>query len=292
MLEDAKFPLPPPGKTGWPWTEETKPLPPLMPNGKPWPRISIVTTSYNRRQYLEQTIRSVLLQNYPNLEYLIIDGGSSDGSADVIKHYSTNDKRIRWVSEKDNGISDAMNKGISMATGEIVAHLHSDDYYADSNILSTVSSAFARNDSSYWLTGGIYIVDNNGKRLTTIKVRNYAYNNLVEANTILHPSTFIIRKAFTLVGMFDLSLSYAMDYDLWLRLGMLGDPLLIDASLTCFRAHKGSISTANSGKAFDEAWRVRIKYLKSNPLKLLRGYLSYLRSRKYAISFNRSLLSG
>ncbi len=122
-----ELPAPPPGKTGWPWTEESPQLPGTMPDGSPWPSVSIVTPSLNQRQFIEETIRSVLLQGYPDLEYIIIDGGSTDGSLEIIKKYEP------WlayrVSERDRGQSHAINKGWQRARGEILAWLNSDDTY-------------------------------------------------------------------------------------------------------------------------------------------------------------------
>src|SRR5258706_9696990 len=128
------LPPPPPGKTGWPWTEETQPAADVLPNkafqrispriSRISPRISIVTPSYNQGRFLEETIRSVLLQDYPNVEYFVIDGGSRDESVDVITKYSP--WLAHWESVRDNGQADAINKGFRLATGELVAYLNSD----------------------------------------------------------------------------------------------------------------------------------------------------------------------
>ena len=119
------LPAPPEGKTGWPWTEQTEVLPDKMPDGSDWPRISIVTPNYNYGHFIEETIRSILLQGYPNLEYIIIDGASTDNSIEIIKKY---EKWVSyWVSEKDTGQSNAINKGLERCTGEFFNWINSDD---------------------------------------------------------------------------------------------------------------------------------------------------------------------
>jgi GT2 family glycosyltransferase len=123
----TELPPPPEGTTGWPWTEETQPLPPAQPGGRPWPRLSIVTPSYNQATFLEATLRSVLLQGYPDLELIVIDGGSTDDSVSVIRKYEP--WLAHWCSEPDRGQSHAINKGFGMATGEVLAWLNSDDIY-------------------------------------------------------------------------------------------------------------------------------------------------------------------
>lgn len=122
-----ELPSPPAGKTGWPWTVQTEPLPMRMWDGSEWPRISIVTPNYNYGYFLEETIRTVLLQGYPNLEYIVIDGGSTDNSIDIIKKYEP--WLAYWASEKDRGQAHAINKGLEKATGSIAAYLNSDDLY-------------------------------------------------------------------------------------------------------------------------------------------------------------------
>jgi glycosyltransferase involved in cell wall biosynthesis len=119
------LPAGPPGKTGWPWTEETAPLPATAPGGKSWPRISIVTPNYNYGAYLEAAIRSVILQGYPNLEYFVIDGGSSDRSVEILRKYEP--WLTYWESERDRGQTHAINKGLARCTGEVVNWLCSDD---------------------------------------------------------------------------------------------------------------------------------------------------------------------
>jgi GT2 family glycosyltransferase len=123
----AELPAPPEGSAGWPWTEETPPLPPAQPDGRPWPRVSIVTPSYSQAAFLEGTIRSVLLQGYPDLELIVMDGGSTDGSVSILRKYEA--WLAHWRSEPDRGQSHAINKGFRLATGEILAWLNSDDIY-------------------------------------------------------------------------------------------------------------------------------------------------------------------
>ena len=137
----AELPPPPEGKTGWPWTVETPRLPPARPDDSPWPSISIVTPSFNQGTYLEETIRSILLQGYPNLEYIIIDGGSTDESAAIIKKYER--WLTYWVSEPDQGQPQAINKGFARVSGEIGGYLNSDDFYL-SNALSAAAVSFMR----------------------------------------------------------------------------------------------------------------------------------------------------
>jgi glycosyltransferase involved in cell wall biosynthesis len=137
----AELPPPPSGKTGWPWTVETPPLPPERLDGSAWPRISIVTPSYNQGQFIEETIRSILLQGYPDLEYIIIDGGSTDQSVDIIKKYEP--WLTHWVSEKDRGQAHAINKGFAQASGKIGAYLNSDDFYLP-GALSSAAESFIR----------------------------------------------------------------------------------------------------------------------------------------------------
>ena len=135
------LPPSPPEKTGWPWTEQTEPLPPRMPDGSEWPRISIVTPSYNQGEFIEETIRSVLLQGYPNLEYIIIDGGSKDNSIELIKKY---EKYLAYlVSEPDKGQSHAINKGFRRATGVLVGWQNSDDFYHSGAFEAAAKACFA-----------------------------------------------------------------------------------------------------------------------------------------------------
>src|SRR5438445_5482551 len=123
----VKLPAPPSGKTGWPWGEESSQWPSTMPDGQPWPRISIVTLSYYQPKFIEQAIRSVLCQEYPNLEYIVIDGGSTDGSVEIIEKYA--DCLAYWCSERDAGPAAGLNKGFQHATGEIFGFLNADDFY-------------------------------------------------------------------------------------------------------------------------------------------------------------------
>jgi glycosyltransferase involved in cell wall biosynthesis len=253
-------------------------------------KFSIITITMNSREYLDETISSVLSQEYRNLEYIIVDGGSSDGTLDTIKEYARKDVRIRWISEPDQGIADAMNKGVLLATGDVIAHLHSDDRYVDASVLSRVATEFARHPEALWLTGGEHVIDQHGRIIQQIKVRRYSYRKLVRCNFILHPATFVRSAGFQRAGLFNITRKYAMDYDLWLRLGTLGKPIPVDAPLACFRLHGGSLSSSETEKAFDEALDIRKELMKGQPIRFFFHYLYYLAKKQRNRTSVRKLL--
>lgn len=238
----ADLPPPPEGKTGWPWTEETSPVPESMPDGKPWPRISIVTPSYNQGQFIEETIRSVLLQGYPDLEYNIIDGGSTDESVEIIRKY---ERWISfWVSEPDSGQTNAINKGFKRSTGEIVAWLNSDDLYT-AGALFTAAKAFAEQPHSAVIYGKIDAVDADTSILSHLNSRDFDLEELYRGDYIPQPASFISAEAIKKIGFLDERFQYAMDYDLWIRLGQEGAVMqYIPKTLAWFRLHDCSKSVS------------------------------------------------
>ncbi len=151
------LPPPPRGKTGWPWTRETSPARATAWGGRPWPRISIVTPSYNQGQFLEETLRSVLLQGYPNLEYAVFDGGSTDESVEILRKYAP--WLSYWSSEKDAGQAHAINTGLARATGNIAAYLNSDDLYMPGAL---------QHVAAVWHKPGFDVFVGKGQRIGTI----------------------------------------------------------------------------------------------------------------------------
>ncbi len=254
-------------------------------------KFSIITISLNSRKYIVETISSVLSQDHQDLEYIFVDGGSTDGTLEIIKNYAEKDQRIRWISEPDRGIADAMNKGVALATGDIIAHLHSDDLYPTPGVLSTVAHEFSSRPDALWLTGGEQIVNDTGKILREIRVRNYSYRKLIRSNFILHAATFIRRTAFHEAGGFAVGRRYAMDYDLWLRLGALGAPICVDKSLACFRFHGESLSTAETEKAFAEELAIRKDFLCGQPVRFFFHYLYYMVKKRRNRMFVQRLLN-
>jgi glycosyltransferase involved in cell wall biosynthesis len=254
------------------------------------PLVSVITVVYNGEKHIEQAIQSVIGQSYEHIEYIVVDGGSKDRTLDILAKYE--DRIDYWISEPDKGISDAMNKGILLSTGELIAHLHADDFFADPSVVSSVCSKYLRHPGALWLTGGIDIVDKEGNLRQEIKARKYSYRKLIRGNILLHPATFVTRHAFEKVGVFDTGYRYAMDYDLWLRIGSIADPVLLDLQVACFRAHDESRSIARSDLAYDESWRIRKKRLLGHPGKIFFHYLYYLCSKRFVRAYYKNLLSG
>jgi glycosyltransferase involved in cell wall biosynthesis len=233
--------------------------------------VSIITICLNSREHIAQTLESVARQDYPCIEHIVVDGGSTDGTLDIIRLHAEKDSRIRMVSGRDAGISEAMNKGLGLATGGIVAFLHSDDQYTHERVVSSVVDALCAAPGAHWLTGGLIEVDKAGRKLRLLPVRKFSLRRLLWNNIVYHPATFVRNEAFMKVGGFDLTLRYAMDYDLWLRLASIAHPVLLDQPLACFRVHQGSRSSANRLATLEEEYTVRKRYMKGGVSRWLHG---------------------
>lgn len=239
----AELPAPPAGKTGWPWTVETPPIPPARPDGSPWPRISIVTPSYNQGQFIEETIRSILLQGYPDVEYIIVDGGSADQSVDIIRKYER--WLTYWVSENDRGQAHAINKGFAVATGLIFGWVNSDDQLLP-DALTAVSTSFDRHQA--WLVGASAATDANGAHVEEWRpevIPNVAtwLERFSRGITYVlpQPSTFWHRVVWESCGPLDERLNYSFDHAFFfLILKKYGRPQLLIERLSLFRMHESS----------------------------------------------------
>jgi glycosyltransferase involved in cell wall biosynthesis len=204
------------------------------------PSISIITASYNQAEFIERTITSILDQNYPDLQYIVVDGGSDDGTLEILRRY---EDRLTWTSEPDNGQSDAINKGLRQATGDIVAFLNSDDMYPPGT-LDYVADVFTSRPEIGWLTGGCQIIDADDHpirpliaRYKDVWLRWPRRESLLVTNYISQPSTFWRRSVMEQVGYLDESLHQVMDYEYWLRLWSVAELAVVPRTLSMFRIH-------------------------------------------------------
>jgi len=221
-----------------------------MVDGSPWPRVSIVTPSYSQAQFIEETIRSVLLQGYPNLEYIIIDGGSTDGSMEIIRQYEP--WLAYWVSEGDRGQSHAINKGWALATGEIAAWINSDDLYLAQAVERGVS-ALMQTPEAVLVYGNCEMIREDGSPHGTWTTHACTLHNLLlEGNKIPQPTVFMRTSALSAVGGVDETLSYVMDYALWVQLGLHGSFEHQASTVARFRLHETSKSTLRGFRFFEE----------------------------------------
>jgi glycosyltransferase involved in cell wall biosynthesis len=242
-----ELPPPPPGKTGWPWTEETQPIPDTMPDGGEWPKISIVTPNYNYGQFIEETIRSVLLQGYPNLEYIVIDGGSTDDSVEIIKKYEP--WLSYWVSEKDKGQSNAINKGFEQATGLIFNWINSDDVLCR-NSLQLIAEGIQNADAF----GGA-VLNFHANHQEIIKNQNLsAYNMILHVNNTCfqQPGLWLRRILVEEIGRLKEEYNYCFDWDLTIKyLSLFSNINYTDAILAKFRLHSVSKTVNHQDHGFD-----------------------------------------
>ncbi len=228
------LPTPPPGKVKWPWTKDMLHSSESSAVDITLPRITIVTPSYNQGQFLEETIRSVLLQGYPNLEYIIIDGGSTDGSVDIIRRYAP--WLAYWVSEPDQGQVYALAKGFARSKGTILAFLNSDDVYLP-NALDTVARTFIANPNAVAVCGNELWIDAAGQVISEQRIQSVSLKELLYLNFLPQPAIFFRRVAFESVGGLDIHFQHIFDFELWLRLANYGEFHCIPNVLAATRWH-------------------------------------------------------
>lgn len=221
--------------------------------------ISIIIPSFNQAGTIKQTIESILSQKNVQAEVIVIDGVSTDNTRQILQSYGT---QIRWLSEKDNGQTNAINKGISLATGDIIAYLNSDDYYLPGT-LNRVINYFNQHPESDWVSGYCQIVNLDGTpirswitRYKNTWLNRYSFLTLQITNYISQPATFWRRSLHDKIGLFDEKLEYVMDYDFWLRAGKIGRLGLIRQPLTAFRIYPHSKSGSRFHDLFIEDLKI------------------------------------
>jgi glycosyltransferase involved in cell wall biosynthesis len=250
-----ELPPPPAGKKGWPWTE-SPPTPGTLPKivRDSVPSISIVTPSYNQAQFIEESIRSVLLQGYPNLEYLILDGGSCDGSVEIIRKYE--EHLSFWVSERDNGQSDAINRGFCRCTGELMNWLNSDDVLVPGALLAVAEAARSEPEAGVYV-GAAKRIDAQGRTLKerwpTLEQVNHPLD--WNRNYFSQPAAFFRRAVWQAAGPLKVQLNFALDVDLWIRFAQHCRFTLVPQVLALDRDHAGAKTTAQRPAMYGElAW--------------------------------------
>jgi glycosyltransferase involved in cell wall biosynthesis len=235
-------------------------------------KFSIITCTWNSAQYLPKSIESVLSQDYQDIEYIFVDAGSEDNTYGLIKAIP---RDIVYVTGIRGGISAAMNKGIELSTGDVIAHLHSDDYYIHSDVITRVAKILDESGAE-WCFGRALNNVNGEVSPESWKVPVYTYRRLLKGNFIPHQATFIRSRVFNRLGMYNAKYRYAMDYDMWLRIGRVYKPIQVDEHWSVFRRHEGSLSTANQIEGFKEDFKIRMAYASKTPWDYAYHYAHFL----------------
>jgi len=253
------------------------------------PLVSIITPSYNQAAYLEQTIQSVLAQEYTPLEYLVVDGGSTDGSLEIIQKYAP--RLAWWASERDAGQADAINKGLRRANGEIIAWLNSDDLYLPGAVSQAVA-AFQAEPGVGLVFGDAVTIDTAGLQLNRLSFGNWGLDELVCFRIICQPAVFMRRQVLEQAGHLDPSYHYMLDHQLWLRIAQIAPIRHIPQVWAAARHHPGAKNVAQPAGFGQETLRV-LAWMEAEPG--LAAYLSANRRRVEAGAYRlnaRYLLDG
>lgn len=248
---------------------------------------TVITCTWNSAKYLRDSISSLLAQDYPHIEYIFVDGGSIDGTLEQIRALQ---RPYRLLENVRGGVSRAMNEGLRIASGDVVAYLHSDDYYLRPDVLSIVAQ-YLESGERQWLFGRTMSLIGDRLREDGYVAPRFSYAKLLRGNFIPHPATFVRRDLMLRAGGFNVGLKYAMDYDLWLKLARLATPVQLDVPLTAFREHDGSLSSSPHTRlaAMAEDFRVRQLHAGHNPLARLGHYIRYLVRRQRVLQARGSV---
>jgi glycosyltransferase involved in cell wall biosynthesis len=256
---------------------------------KKLPKISIITPSFNQSRFIRKTIESVLSQNYPYLEYIVEDGGSTDGTVDILRQYSG---KIIWSSRKDKGQSQAINRGLRKTSGEIVGYLNSDDYLEEGALLK-IGNFFTEHPEAFWMTGKCKVVDEKDdetRRIITvyknILLRHFRQRAVLQMiQFISQPSTFWRRSVVGQIGKFDESLHYDMDYDYWLRIWQKYELYYLDDYLSCYRVHNLAKAVRSPETQFSQEYEIVRRYAKSRLILWFHRFHSLLALSVYKLFF-------
>lgn len=220
---------------------------------QPEPLVSIITPSFNQSAYLRHTMLSVLEQDYPNIEYLVADGGSTDGSLEIIKEFES--RLAWWCSEKDRGQADAINKGLRRARGEIVAWLNSDDLYLP-GVIRNVVDTFANHPGASMVHGDVFAINENGRIINRIRYGNWGLAGLMCFRIMGQPAVFMRREALKKAGDLDLDYHFLLDHHLWLRVGQQGEIIYRPEPWAEARFHAEAKNVARASDFGSEALRI------------------------------------
>jgi len=234
------------------------------------PKISIVIPSYNKVKYIQKTLESIVSQKYPGVEVIIQDGGSTDGTLEIIKKYAKkHPKIISWVSQKDKGQVDAINKGFSKAKGEILTFINADDVY-EKGALIKIGKLFLDDPKMLWSAGKGKVIDKKGKEISkgVTKYKNLLltlnrYSLLSMVNYFMQPSVFLSKRAYKKYGPFVGTKDYVMEYDLWLKIAKRHMPTVLADNLSLFRIAGDNISSTQSKSLLTTDLNLARKYTNS-----------------------------
>lgn len=263
------------------------------------PKISIIIPSFNKVDYIQATLSSIVSQKYPNMEVIIQDGASTDGTIKIIQEFANKYPKIfSWVSEKDKGQTDAINKGCQKAKGDIIAYINADDLYSK-NTFWEVSNFFINHPNCYWVIGFGNIIDSEGKIISKLvtKYKNLLinfnlYNILLVVNYISQPSVFLSRSAYKKFGPFIGHNKYVLEYNLWLKIAKIKMPGIIEKNLSSFRLTTNNMSSISYKELLDLDYKIVAMYTSNIFILIFHRLHNYLRIVLISLfKFNEKILA-